>query len=386
MIIKSKKDNLYFCSIITVVFIFFSSNCLFAKQEKNFKQVEAIGRAVLVVDDIQVSRKRALEDALYLAALKGGADINGFSAVTSNTVINDQSVVTATNRVIDFKIIKEEQDKEFLSIKISAIVGGKTSSKNCKIRPINITLFRGSINTETNIPSKLSRKMPQWYNSFYDIVTQLPNIIAVNNRNVSIDQVIKANINSSYDYNALTKGLPSIQAGDYSLVPEFYLTSDKSYSNYSSYLLKVSLKIFKGNDFKSIPIKTYDLPIKYKINSHFQFIKNISTSNIDLINKNIVQHLIFIAQNFLKELNCSPLEGKLSFTKGELRVDIGKKQGLKVKQIGLIRGLNIRNSMLSNSSVIVHTSKIYKNYSIVLPLNDKINLNTLDNLVVEFAE
>jgi hypothetical protein len=176
MIIKSKKDNLYFCSIITFVFIFVSSNCLFAKQEKNFKQVEAVGRAVLVFDDIQVSRKRALEDALYLAALKGGADINGFSAVTSNTVINDQSVVTATNRVIDFKIIKEEQDKEFLSIKISAIVGGKTSSKNCKIRPINITLFKGSINTETNIPSGLSRKMPQWYNSFYNIVTQLPNI------------------------------------------------------------------------------------------------------------------------------------------------------------------------------------------------------------------
>ena len=170
---KIKKNNLY-SSIFIIILILFSSNSLFAKEEKKFKQVEATGRAVLVVDDIQISRNRALEDALYLAALKGGADINGFSAITSNTVINDQSVVKATNRVIDFTIIKEEQDKEFLSIKISAVVGRKTSVKNCKTRPINLTLFKGSINTETNIPSKISRKIYQWHNTFYDIINNLP--------------------------------------------------------------------------------------------------------------------------------------------------------------------------------------------------------------------
>ncbi len=295
----SKKNNFY--SIITFVFLFFSNDSLFAKTEKKYKQVEATGRAVLVVGDIQISRKRALEDALYLAALKGGADINGFSAINSNTIINDQSIISATNRVIDFKIIKEEQNKEFLSIKIRAIVGGKTSSKNCKIRPINITLFKGSINTETNIPSKLSRKMIQWYNGIYDSITQLPNVNAINYRNKSLDQVIKANINPSYDYNALTKGLPLIQAGDYSLVPELKLITDNRDNTYSNYLLKVSLNIFKGNNFKSMPIKTYDLPIKYKIKSHFQFIRNISTLNIDLIDKDVTQHFDFIAQNFLKD-------------------------------------------------------------------------------------
>ena len=80
------------------------------------------------------------------------------------------------------------------------------------------------------------------------------------------------------------------------------------------------------------------------------------------------------------------MEGKLIFTKGELRVDIGQKQGLKDKQIGIVKGLNIKNSMLSNSSVILHTNKIYENYSILSPLNDKIKLSKLNNLVVEFAE
>ena len=135
-----------------------------------------------------------------------------------------------------------------------------------------------------------------------------------------------------------------------------------------------------------MPVKTYDLPIKYEIKSNFQFIRNISTLNIDLIDKNVIQHLNFAASSILKDLNCSPLEGKLIFTKGELRVDIGKKQGLKHKQIGIVKGLNIQNSMISNSSVILHTNKIYENYSILSPLNDKIKLNNLNNLIVEFAE
>ena len=42
--------------------------------------------------------------------------------------------------------------------------------------------------------------------------------------------------------------------------------------------------------------------------------------------------------------------------------------------------------MLNNSSVIVHTNKIYDNYSILLPLNDNVKLSNLDNMIVEFVE
>ena len=111
-IIKIIKYNL---SIGILVLL---SSSLLADDNTNFRQVETTGRAVLISGDIETSRKRALEDALYIAALKGGADINGFSAITSNTVINDQSIVKATNRVLDFKILSEKQSKEFISIKI----------------------------------------------------------------------------------------------------------------------------------------------------------------------------------------------------------------------------------------------------------------------------
>ena len=362
------------------------SNSLLATDNANFKQVEATGRAVLIAGDIETSRKRALEDALYIAALKGGADINGFSAITSNTVINDQSIVKATNRVLDFKILSEKQSKEFLSIKISAVVGGKLSKKNCKNRPINITLFRGSYKVESSVPSKLARYTPMWYGQVYDVISKLPNVKAINHKNKSLKQIIKSNVNSSFDYNALTNGLPIIQAGDYSLVPELLLTENNNQNSFSNYLLKVSFKIFKGPGIKLMTTKTYDLPIEYQYKSKFQFINNISTSDIQLVDQNVHHHMLLAATKFLQDLNCRPLEGKLTVNEGSLVVDLGRKQGLKQKQIGLVKGINIQNSMLNNSSVIVHTNKIYDNYSILLPLNDNVKLSKLDNMIVEFVE
>lgn len=386
MIQKRKIHNKFFIILYSIILSVFLYHPLKAKEEKNYKQVEAIGRAVLVDGNIEVSRKRALEDALYLAALKGGADINGFSAITSNTVINDQSIVRATNRVIDFKILNEKQDKEFISIKISAVVGRKTSLQECKSRPINITLLKGLFKVQSNVPSNLARKMPVWYNDIYNIISQLPNVEVNNYKSSSLKNIIKSNVNSAFDYNALTKRLPIIKEGDYSIVPEFILIPNNIENSFSNYLLKVTLNIYSGSDYKKMMKRTYQLPIKYQYKSNFQFLKNISTLNINLVDKSIKEHLVSLANKFVKEINCRPLQGKLTVRNGKLRVELGRKQGLEHKQIGLVKGLNIKNSMLSNSSVIVHANNVYENYSILLPLNDNIKLATLNNLVVEFVE
>ena len=376
-------ENITICILFSII----SFNALAAQNDSNFRNVEATGRAILIEGKIDVSRKRALEDALYIAALKGGANINGFSAIGSNTIINDQAIVSAANRVIDFKIIKETQEKEFLSIKIAAIVGGDLSSKNCKVRPINISLFKGTFNVGSDVPSILSRKMSLWFNHSYDIISKTSNVNVIDYRNKLIDAVIKSNINSSFDYHALTEGVPFIQSGDYSLVPNLTLTKNNfEENNFSNYLFQISFKIYKGSNFKLLPVKTYNFPIKYNLNSKFKFLKNISTLNINSVDEMIKKHLMKVTKSIFQDLHCRPLEGKLSLINGELKVDIGSKQGLKGKQIGIVRGLKIKNSMLSNSSVILHAEFIGKNNSKLLPLNDNIKLETLDNLIVEFVE
>ena len=83
--------------ISTLVLIILFSENVFAEDKINFKQVVATGRSILLPNNIETSRKRALEDAIY-SSFKGGADVDGFSAISSNTIINDQSIIKATNK------------------------------------------------------------------------------------------------------------------------------------------------------------------------------------------------------------------------------------------------------------------------------------------------
>ena len=377
---------LFLKKIITpVILVIILSKNLFAEEKINFKEVEATGRAILLSDNIETSRKRALEDALYIAALKGGADVNGFSAISSNTIINDQSVIKATNRVIDFKIISEKQDKEFLSIKISAVVGDETSKFNCKSRPINILLFKGSFTVDSNVPSKLLRYTSLWYNKTYQIISKLPNVHVKNFNSTPLKQIINSSKNPSFNYNALTIGIPTIQAGNYSLVPKLDLKKINK-NSFGNYLLRVSFDLYKGQNINLEKSKSYDLLINYQLESKFQFLTNLSTIDIDKLDQDVSNHLLKSTNSFLNEVNCKPLEGKLTLKKGKLHLDLGSKQGIKPKQIGLVKGINIQNSMLSNSSVIVHTYDVFDNHSTVLPLNDNIKLTNLNNLIVKFVE
>ena len=79
---------LFFIYIIALV-QFLSLICAnIALSKDTVRFIETTGRAVLESEqDLDTPRRRALEDALYLAALHGGAKINGFSSVDTDTSI-----------------------------------------------------------------------------------------------------------------------------------------------------------------------------------------------------------------------------------------------------------------------------------------------------------
>ena len=378
-----KFINLY--KIIISISILMFNFELYAQNKSNLKQVEATGRSILLPENIETSRKRALEDAIYLAALKGGANVSGFSAISSNTIINDQSVIEATNRVLDFKILSETQNKEYLTIKISAIVGSELSKQNCKIRPTNINLFKGSITVDTKVPSQLARYTSLWYNKTYEYISKLPNVNINNFQNRQLNQIIKSSQNPSFDYNAITKGIPIIHSGNYSLVPKIVITKTNK-NSYANYLLTISFDLFKGQKIKLEMSKSYNLLINYQLESKFQFLKNISTLDLDKIDQKVDKHLSKVINSFFYDINCIPLEGILTVNEGKLQVDLGSKQGLKQKQIGMVNGIKIKNSMLNDSILIVHTDNVFDNYSTLLPLNDNVKLTNLNNKIVKFVE
>ena len=116
-----------------------------AYQDFNILKAEVTGRAVIIDNNIEKARRLALEDALYLSSLKGGAFVDGFSSVSKNTIINDQSIIKSDSKILDFKILSERKNKDHYEIKLLAIIGNKNDSFECKKKPINISIFKEKV-------------------------------------------------------------------------------------------------------------------------------------------------------------------------------------------------------------------------------------------------
>ena len=127
--------------IIIFIFAFYLPANASNLKKLTVNEVTTTGRSVIINNDIRKARNLALEDALYLASLKGGAKVEGFSSVSKNTIINDQSIIKPTSSILDFKIIDEIQTKEHFQVKILAVVGFNQPKSKCTSKPLNITVL-----------------------------------------------------------------------------------------------------------------------------------------------------------------------------------------------------------------------------------------------------
>ena len=67
--------------IFKYIYFFLAVLFTFSDASAGHRFVEVTGRAVIQDNDKYIAKRVALEDALYLASLKGGAMVSGYSAL-----------------------------------------------------------------------------------------------------------------------------------------------------------------------------------------------------------------------------------------------------------------------------------------------------------------
>ena len=87
--------------------------------DANITKVEVTGRAG---DLTQKARRHALEDALYLAALKAGADISGTAITTKGVLVRDIVKLDARGRLVDFNILSEKNTGTHYEVNLRAFL------------------------------------------------------------------------------------------------------------------------------------------------------------------------------------------------------------------------------------------------------------------------
>ena len=103
----------------------------FAYQDLNILKAEVTGRSVIVDNNIEKARRLALEDALYLSSLKGGAFVEGFSSVSRKRQFS----------LYVSPILMPKSSAGCLDITASVDIRGKTSRPRSERKAFNSELW-----------------------------------------------------------------------------------------------------------------------------------------------------------------------------------------------------------------------------------------------------
>ncbi len=370
----------YFLSF-SLIAIFVLTGKINATEKLKF--IETTGRAVIDQEQqIDVSRRRALEDALYLAALHGGAKINGFSSVKTDTSIEENLVVQPSSRILDYTILSEKKTDSHYIIKLRAAVG-KLDNKKCDGRGIKtISLFQPLIEIDPKAPFWFTQLTGEIINTMIDTYTSSSNVVLNTYLDTYLDSEKLNSVNDQFDYISLTSGRKRTQHGDYSLVPSIKISTGQSFSGFNSYktaILDFHTTLYKGEQYLMDSSKSKSIEILIKSEGPWRtlnlFLASTKETIVGPILEEVQKHVIEI----VNQVGCKPMQSRIFLADGKLEVQLGQKHGITLSSLAVAKGEKTPFSIL-------RVEKLLKTKAILIPLNDSLNLETLSGKTVQFIE
>ena len=369
------KQLIYF--ITTLLSVLLVSTYLVAN-EIGYKEIFSNGRAVIIDGNLDLAKKRALEDALYLASIQGGARVDGYSSVDSSTNLNETLLVRPSSTIKDFVIIDENVDESHYNVKIKAILVSVNDFLNCSSRNfVNLTFLSSHFSISSRLPPWTS-KLPNSISS--EIKNNLNNIDFLNLKDASKiyfnpNKVLKKSI--SLDYNNLVEGKKnSLRNGEFAVHPIIKLDYAKGRLNRISkeIMVDIILNIYEGPNFNLLDSMNYQFSLWAGNKTGYDFIDAFLRVSEDKLRDFVDSSVSKIQFRVLDKLKCQPLQAEIELVNNELIVPIGLNQGLKKGTVGFVS--NSRDVIMSEWVVLTVRSS-EENSAVVEPLNP---LNKKENI------
>lgn len=182
------------------------------------QQVQATGHAYVAGPaDRDAARLRALADALVQAALAGGAELLGYSAVAQGRMIADTTVMRPMGRVLSYQLIRADLADGQWRVDVSARVGPVDAAGACAgQRRLALVMRPARVKLAPNAPSWLAETAGAVAQSLDLALRQHPatSVMAVQ------AQGQKAPRAAGLDYLTLTRGSARNSPGDHQLAQD----------------------------------------------------------------------------------------------------------------------------------------------------------------------
>ena len=373
-----QSSTLYFSTIILTLLLF-ALNPVFSKDSVRF--IETTGRAVIEdAAEVVTARRRSLEDALYLAALHGGAKIKGFSSVSTDTSIQENLVVQPDSYILDYNIISEDQTDTHFIIKIRAAVGN-LKSDSCENQGLkSISVYKPIISIHPNVPYWVQPLSSELIKAFMSSLKAEMNINLTDFTDVSLNQSELKSINDEFDYTSLTSGRSRTRSGDYAVVPSVII--DKStklvgFTTFNSLEITFLTNIYEGASYSLSSSKSKTVEALFKSSGPWRNINLLLKSS----RENIVEPILLKASehslDVAKDLICKKIHSRVAINNGQIEVPLGKRHGITLSSLAVTKGDQTPFN-------IFRVEKVLDNKSFLVPLNDSVEVNKFSGKSIQF--
>ena len=372
--------SIFFYSVFIIAAIFsVVISKAFAKDPVRF--IETTGRAVIEDDKmIDISRRRALEDALYLAALHGGAKINGYSAVSTDTSIQENLVIQPASKILDYTIISEERADMHFIVKIRSAVG-QLRKKECDNKGLkSLSVYKPVINVDPSAPFWVNSLANELTNEIMVSLKSAEDINLTDNSFVSLDRDQLITANDDYDYISLTSGREKTRYGDYAAVSAISIAEREKlvgFTTYNSLLITFDTNVYDGSTYTSSFSKSKSLEALFSSSGPWRTINLLLKTN----RANIVEPISIAAKEHAKEvidnLICKEINSIVTVNNGKIEVPLGKRHGIKISALAVTKGEQTPFNVL-------RVEQVSETKSVLVPLNTALDLSKLNGKSIQF--
>ena len=368
--------------VLILAFAFFMLGAT-AGYAAGMRFTETTGRAVILDPAMeQEARMAALEDALYLAALEGGARIDGFSAVMTDTSLEDHFVIRPASRILDYTITNEVIDDLHYQVSIRAAVGDLPKGNCLNRRDVNLTVFAPKFTHGKAVVAEAGPMVPLVITSIVEAIESHPGINATRATDTVLDPARLARTNDKFDYRALTTGVTRVRRGDFALIPEVTLTGKRvtnGFDRHDEMLVSVEMHLFAGESYEPVNHFAVEQRITTKRRTPFRTVNVISQPRRPAILDQMLAPVAALVDDMASQLQCQPLAATMAIVDGRLSVPIGSYHGMRQNALAVTTGTDTPWQIMRVTSVTPMSS-------VLTPLNDKRDITTLAGRTAEFME
>ena len=349
--------------------------------EDTLRFIETTGRAIIEDDDtISSSRRRALEDALYLAALHGGAKINGFSAVNTDTSIQENLVIQPASQILDYTIISEDRSETHFVIKIRSAVG-QLKEKGCESKALkSLSVYKPTIEIDPSAPYWVHSLADELTNGVIASMKSASDINLTDHSNIQLDQNKLIGTNDDYDYISLTSGRERTQYGDYAAVSSISITEREKlvgFTTYNSLIITFNTEVYEGSSYSFSFAKNKSMEALFSSSGPWRTINLLLKSD----RNNIVEPLLVAAKEHAADITdnlvCKKINSVIAVKNGKIEVPLGKRHGIKLSALAVTKGEQTPFNIL-------RVERVLESKSILIPLNNTLEFSKLNGKSIQF--